>query len=122
LFASQRGRNAVTGVEATQWYNRSTSKADPRSTGPGLVELGGRPGRCELDRVGGKTEMTEDSADCAREQDGGHETKAPAAVGALEHVNVETAPRQLGPAAIVAGPSAQPNTSCGADTVERQRG
>ena len=34
--------------------------------------------------------MTEDSADGARKQDGGHEPEAPAAIGALEHVDVET--------------------------------
>ena len=45
--------------------------------------------------------MTEDSADGVREQDGGHETKAPAAVRALQDVDVGTAPHQLRPGAIV---------------------
>jgi hypothetical protein len=43
--------------------------------------------------------MAEDSADGAGEQDGSHETEAPAAVGALEHVDVETAPHEIGAAA-----------------------
>ncbi len=44
--------------------------------------------------------MTEDSADGAREQDGGHEPQAPAAVGALEHIDVEAAAHELGPRAV----------------------
>ena len=47
--------------------------------------------------------MTEDSADGAREQDGGHEPEAPTAIGAFEHVDVETAPHELSPGAIVRG-------------------
>jgi hypothetical protein len=48
----------------------------------------------------------EDSADGAGEQDGSHETEAPAAVGALEHVDVETAPHEIG----VAAPDPQKHT------------
>ena len=40
-----------------------------KSTGPGVVELRGRSGRRKLYRVGGEIEMTEDSADGAREAD-----------------------------------------------------
>lgn len=52
----------------------------------------------------GKTEMTEDSTDGAREHDSGHEPQAPPAVRALEHVDVETAPHELRPAAIGRSP------------------
>ena len=47
--------------------------------------------------------MTEDSADGAREQDGGYEPEAPTAIGAFEHVDVEPAPHELSPGAIVRG-------------------
>ena len=47
--------------------------------------------------------MAEDSADGAAEQDGGHEAEARTAVGAFEHVDVEPAPHELGPGAIVRG-------------------
>jgi len=45
--------------------------------------------------------MPEDSGDRCRQHDGGHEPQAPAAVGGLEHVDVETAPHELSPGAIV---------------------
>ena len=45
--------------------------------------------------------MTEDSSDGAREEDSGHEPEAPAAIGAFEHIDVETASHELGPGAIV---------------------
>ena len=45
--------------------------------------------------------MTEDSADGAAEQDGGHEAEAPTAIGAFEHVDVEPAPHEISPGAIV---------------------
>jgi hypothetical protein len=45
--------------------------------------------------------MTEDSSDGAREQDSGHEPEAPTAIGAFEHVDVEPAPHELSPGAIV---------------------
>ena len=71
-----------------------------RSTGPGVVELRGRSGRRKLYRVGGETEMTEDSADGAREHDSRDETHAAAAVGALQHVDLETSAHELGPGPI----------------------
>ena len=101
MLASRGAENSVIKIERTQLSDGSTPEAETRSTSPSLVELWRRPGRCELDWVCGKTEMTEDSADCAREHDGGHETQAPAAVRALEHIDVETAPHELGPGAIV---------------------
>jgi len=45
--------------------------------------------------------MPEDSADRCRQHDGGNEPQAPAAVGALKDVDVETAPHELSPGAIV---------------------
>jgi len=45
--------------------------------------------------------MTEDSADGGREHDGGHKPEAPTALGALQDIDVETAPHELGPSAIV---------------------
>ena len=100
MLASRGAENSVIKIERTQLSDGSTPEAETRSTSPSLVELWRRPGRCELDWVCGKTEMTEDSADCAREHDGGHETQAPPAVRALEHIDVETAPHELGPGAI----------------------
>ena len=64
-------------TERTQLSNGSTREAEHRSTSPSVVELRGRPGRRKLDRVWGKTKMTEDSADGAREHDGGHEPRGP---------------------------------------------
>ena len=45
--------------------------------------------------------MMEDAANRAYEHDGGHEAHAAAAVGALEDIDVEAAPHELGPRAIV---------------------
>ena len=51
--------------------------------------------------IRGTLEMMEDPADGAREQDGGYEPEAPTAIGAFEHVDVEPAPHELSPGAIV---------------------
>jgi hypothetical protein len=77
MLASRGAENSVIKIERTQLSDGSTPEAETRSTSPSVVELRGRPGRRKLDWVCGKTEMTEDSADCAREHDGGHETQAP---------------------------------------------
>ena len=74
MLASRGAENSVIKIERTQLSDGSTPEAETRSTSPSLVELWRRPGRRELDWVCRKTEMTEDSADCAREHDGGHET------------------------------------------------
>jgi len=45
--------------------------------------------------------MPEDSADRRRQHDGGHEPQPSTTGRALEHIDVETAPHELSPGAIV---------------------
>jgi hypothetical protein len=51
MFVSRRAGNGAIKTERTQLSNGSTLEAERKSTSPGVVELGGRPGRRELDWV-----------------------------------------------------------------------
>jgi len=51
MFASRRAGNGVNKSERMQLSDGSSLEGETRSTGPGIVELRGCPGRFELDWV-----------------------------------------------------------------------